>query len=72
MSAVEITVEVGRLVCGTVRQVCERVRFSHGHHSLEWWESSGWVRRTFVIKGSVAAVAEALRLLKTAGFKAEI
>jgi len=44
-----LTFKVGRLLCGTVRDFLEEIKFRG--HSISWIESSGWFERQFVVRG---------------------
>lgn len=45
---------VGRLLCRQVRDFLKAAKFSG--HDIDWLESSGWIERTFTLKGRPAAV----------------
>ena len=42
--------EVGILLCGEMRDFLNRCKFNGAH--IEYLESSGWIARTFTIKGT--------------------
>lgn len=61
MSKVYFEIEVGRLLCGEVRDFLKRCQFKGVN--IQWIESSGLIERTFCIKGSqndVAVIQDAL------------
>ena len=45
----ELTLTVGRLLCGVVRRDLERIAFRNS--KIRWRESSGWIEREFQIIG---------------------
>lgn len=49
------TVEVGRLLWNPLRDYLRARKFAG--MDVEWIESSGWIKRTFTIKGSEASMA---------------
>lgn len=51
-----ISFEVGRLACAEVRDRLEGLRFRG--NCIEWWESSGWFTREFVVKGTPESILE--------------
>jgi hypothetical protein len=55
MARLELT--VGRLLCGSLRDELNRMKFEG--HNIDFWESSGFFQRDFVIKGD----EKSLRLL---------
>ena len=44
------SVEVGRLLCGNMRELLISEKFSG--RNIEWIEGRGWVSRLFTIKGN--------------------
>lgn len=44
------TITAGRLICGFVRDALKQAKFKG--FDIEWLESSGWIERTFTIKGN--------------------
>jgi hypothetical protein len=48
MGTLEFT--VGRLFCGQIREFLKIMKFKGAN--IEWMESSGWIDRTFVVKGN--------------------
>lgn len=42
--------EVGRLLCGKVRNYLKQCKFKG--MNIEFLEGSGWIERTFIIKGN--------------------
>lgn len=50
MSEEVIEFKVGRFICGTVRDFLESCKFKG--FDISYIESSGWIVRTFTIKGS--------------------
>lgn len=46
----KITVEVGLLYFGAVRDFLKRCKFNG--LNIEWYEGSGWLERTFIVKGN--------------------
>ena len=52
------SIRVGICLFGVVRRYLQEQRFIH--EDFEWFESSGWLCRVFVVKGSperIAAIA---------------
>ena len=49
-----IKLTVGRLLCGEVRYFLDSCKFKG--MDIEYLESSGWVQREFIVKGSDQAI----------------
>lgn len=54
---------VGRLLCGTVRDFLERVKFSGA--DIEWHESKGLLEREFTIRCPLSTMRAVMKTLKT-------
>lgn len=55
-------ITVGRLLCGQVRDFLRSAKFTG--HDIDWQESSGWIERTFTVKGDPTSVRWVMRRLE--------
>jgi len=51
MSEASISITVGRMLCGQLRDHLNQCKFKG--YNIDFIESSGWIQRDFVIKGDL-------------------